>query len=333
MSSNKKNIRTAAGFGGIGGAGSAPYSPGGSPIAKGGQVPGAYNQFITDAGFEAVLARTHNPLPIDPERNFEQRLVPMHTSKEDDAIGNIDILDPYERERLKFRAMLRKVKSDHEHEAELLKLHDYSVGNMKNYMDKPGSFVTLEDSLSKRRKYENYKETSINDDLATEQIKPERYHPVLSKSNNVKKAFKDYPSNNRSHVTDESGNDNPFYEAQFQTPSLGKELPFEGADISGYAKGLRTVTTPDEDGFKEFGDLVTDMPNPDTLPNFSGYNAADHFDIDEDPFIPLEKKLHPQTNPLTQEERNNFGDEEVGFDDNPLMKGQGDFPRVPAASV
>jgi hypothetical protein len=329
MSSNNKNIRTAAGFGGVGGAGSAAYSPGGSPIAKGGQVPGAYNQWIEDKSFEAILARTHNPLPDDPERNFEKRLVPMHVYKEDDIIGDLDILDPAERQRLKFRANLRKFKSELENEADNIMFNDYSASNMKNYMDKPKSFQSMEESLSKRRKYEDYKETSIVDDLAAEQIKPERYHPVLSDSKNIKKAFKDYPSNNRSHVTEEGGNDNPFYEAQFQTPSLGKELPFEGADISGYAKGLRTVATPDEDGFREFGDLVTDMPYPDTLPNFSGYNAADHYDIDEDPYIPLEQKLHPTENPLTREENTEKG----SFDDEPLMQGQGNYPRVPAASV
>jgi len=332
MSSNKKNIRTAAGFGGIGGAGSAPYSPGGSPIGKGGQIPGNYNQWIDDKSFEAILSRSHNPLPDDPERNFESRLVPMHAYKEDDAIGNIDILSPDERERLKFRARLREYKSMLENEANLIKANDYGVENMKNYLDKPETFMTMEDSLASRHKYKANQKFKYEDDIP-ELIKPERYHPVMSQSKNVKKAFKDYPSRNRVNITDSYGNDNPFYEAQYQTPSLGKELPFEGSDISGYAEGLRTVTTPDEDGFKESGDLVTDMPNPDTMPNFSGYNAAAHYDIDEDPFIPLERKLHPKTTPLTQEERNNMGGEKVSFDDEPLMQGQGNYPRVPAASV
>ena len=37
MANQNKNIRTAAGFGGVGGAGSGAWSPGGSPIGKGGQ--------------------------------------------------------------------------------------------------------------------------------------------------------------------------------------------------------------------------------------------------------------------------------------------------------
>ena len=32
-----------------------------------------------------------------------------------------------------------------------------------------------------------------------------------------------------------------------------------------------------------------------------------------------------------QYDRNNFGNEPIGFDDNPLMQGQGNYPRVPWA--
>jgi hypothetical protein len=99
--SSKKNIKIAAGFGGVGGAGSGAWSPGGSP---GGGNYGDYNLFMTDQGFESILARTHNPPDDDANRNFEARLVPFHTSKEDDVLGNIDILDPVERERIKLNS-------------------------------------------------------------------------------------------------------------------------------------------------------------------------------------------------------------------------------------
>ena len=110
MANNNKNIRTAAGFGGVGGGGSGAWAPGGSPIAKGGQTPGNFNQFVDDASFEAILSRIHqndSDEPANLVRNIEDRLVPQHTYKEDDVIHNLDILDVDERNALKLRTKLR----------------------------------------------------------------------------------------------------------------------------------------------------------------------------------------------------------------------------------
>ena len=34
---------------------------------------------------------------------------------------------------------------------------------------------------------------------------------------------------------------------------------------------------------------------------------------------------------ICEYDRNNFGNEPIGFDDEPLMQGQGNYPRVPWA--
>ncbi len=312
--SSKKNIKTAAGFGGVGGAGSGAWAPGGSP---GGGNYGDYNQFITDQAFESILARTHNPPDDDATRNFEARLVPFHTSKEDDVLGNIDILDPVERERIKLRAKLRDHKSLMESEAQKIK-----------HTDNKESYISMEESLSKRRKYKEKQKFDYEDEVPA-QIKPERLH---YSSSQFLKLAKDFTTRRRDNITPSGPDDNPFYDAQFSNPQLGKTpLLTEGADIDKYFEDQRREYTPDTDGFRNEPTILDTLDPDAAYPSFSGKSSAENYDPTEQDKT-IEQQLHTQEYALNNEyDRHKQGDDEVGFDDNPGLKGQGNFPRVPWA--
>ena len=90
----EKSIKIAQ-YGGVGGGGtSSPYSPGGSPIGKGGYNPGGWdiNALIEDISFEHFLARTHNPVDPSEDRNIENRLEIFHRFSEDDTIPFEELL-------------------------------------------------------------------------------------------------------------------------------------------------------------------------------------------------------------------------------------------------
>jgi hypothetical protein len=74
-----------------------------------------------------------------------------------------------------------------------------------------------------------------------------------------------------------------------------------------------------------------EIVDPDTKPNFSGNSSAKNYDQKNNTEMSLEQQLHADSYPKNQYDRNNFGNEPIGFDDNPLMQGQGNYPRVPWA--
>ena len=312
--SSKKNIKTAAGFGGVGGAGSGAWAPGGNP---GGSTYGDFNQFITDQSFESVLARSHNPPDPDETRNFEARLVPFHTSKEDDILGNIDILDPVERERLKLRARLRDHKS----------MLENAANNMhkSKETDNKDSYVSMEQSLSKRRKYKDKQKFDYEDDVP-EQIKPERLHYSSTKY------AKDFTSKSRGQITESGPDDNPFYEAQYSNAHLAKTpLLTEGANFDQYVQDLKNEYTPDQDGSRNETTILDTLDPDAATPNFSGRSSAESYDPDEQDKT-IEQMLHTEEYVYKNDyDRNNRGNEEMSFDDNPGLKGQGNFSRVPWA--
>lgn len=313
MSSNK-NIKTAAGFGGVGGAGSGNWAPGGSP---GGSTHGDFNQFISDQSFESILARSHNPPDDDEKRNFEARLVPFHNFKEDDILGNIDILDPVERERIKLRARLRQHKS----------MLEDAANNMHKSKgtDNKESYISMEDSLSKRRKYKEKQKFDYEDDVPS-QIKPERVHYASTRQ------AKDFTSKSRGQITESGPDDNPFYEAQYSNPQLAKTpVLTEGVNLEEYFKDLKNEYTPDEDGFRNETTILDTLDPDASRPNFSGRSSADSYDPSEQDKT-LEQQLHTEEYVYKDDySRNNRGNEPMSFDDNPGLKGQGNFSRVPWA--
>jgi hypothetical protein len=323
MANNNKNIRTAAGFGGVGGAGSGAWAPGGSPIGKGGQTPGNFNQFVDDASFEAIISRIHQDAPDDPERNIEARLVPQHTFKEDDAVNNLDILDVDERNAFKLRTKLRAHKHMLEKAATQMKVnpHHQKIQNS-----------TMEDSLQARRKYKDGQKFDYEDDVP-EQIKPERTHSIYSSNRNERIAI-DFNYRRRDQINEvEPGDADAWWQATKNQLPMGKTpLLTEGAEIDDYFKKLLNENNPNPDGlWNEENIQNEEIVDPDTKPNFSGNSSAKYDDPKNDVMMSLEQQLHADSYPKNQYDRNNFGNEPIGFDDEPLMQGQGNYPRVPWA--
>ena len=323
MANNNKNIRTAAGFGGVGGAGSGAWAPGGSPIGKGGQTPGNFNQFVDDASFEAIISRIHQDAPDEPERNMEARLVSQHTFKEDDAVNNLDILDVDERNAFKLRTKLRAHKHMLEKAATQMKAnpHHEKIQNS-----------TMEESLKARRKYKDGQKFDYEDDVPA-QIKPERTHSIYSSSKNERVAI-DFNYRRRDQINEvEPGDADAWWQATKNQLPMGKTpLLTDGAEIDTYFKELLNENNPNPDGmWNEENIQNEEIVDPDTKPNFSGNSSAKNFDKKNNVTMSLEQQLHSDSYPKNQYDRNNFGNEPIGFDDDPLMRGQGNYPRVPWA--
>lgn len=208
-----KNIRLAY-YGGVGGSGSGPWQPGGSPIGRGGSNPGGWdiNSFVADKSFDAHIERVRNPAPDDPERNIEKRIEHFHQYNESDSIPYN--LTPEERRRLKLREFIR-LKNQYLEDA-ANRIDTNSVGYInENYGPKEEHITSIEELLSSRRKYEDGKIVRHKyEDAVPDTIKPERVHY----------ANKDYPSKSRIRLTDEDANENPYYEAQYGTQSLPSGL-------------------------------------------------------------------------------------------------------------
>jgi hypothetical protein len=321
MAINNKNIKTAAGFGGVGGAGSGAWSPGGNPISKGGQTPGNFNHFVDDASFEVIISRIHQDAPDDPERNIEARLVSQHTYKEDDAVNNLDILDMDERNAFKLRTKLRAHKHMLEKAATQMKAnpHHEKIQNS-----------TMEESLKARRKYKDGQKFDYEDDVPA-QIKPERVH--YSSSFNERVAI-DFNYRRRDQINEiEPGDADAWWNATKNKVPMGKTpLLTEGAELDNYFKELLNVNNPNPDGlWNEENIQNEEIVDPDTKPNFSGNSSAKNYDKKNNSTMSLEAQLHADSYEKNQYDRNNFGNEPIGFDDDPLMQGQGNYPRVPWA--
>lgn len=247
---SSKNIKTAQ-FGGVGGGGSgSPFAPGRSPIGRGGtnRGGGELNIYIDeDDSWEKVNSRTHKHLQDNNinDDNLEKQLTPMH--KFNDGELNYH-LNPLERLKLKCRMHLHNfAKSLDEHAQSINK---NSVKYIKeHFQPKEEHMVPLEVRLQERRHFDDSKKrTHKYEDEIPEQIKPERYHPVISSSKFTKIAKQygyendyqdyDYPTSRRNEFTDTDPGEpkNPFREVQLhytpdgQYKDLLSETGFEGLE-------------------------------------------------------------------------------------------------------
>jgi hypothetical protein len=321
MANNNTNIKTAAGFGGVGGAGSGAWSPGGSPISKGGQTPGNFNHFVDDASFEVIISRIHQGAPDDPERNMEARLVSQHTYKEDDAVNNLDILDMDERNAFKLRTKLRAHKNMLEKAATQMQANPH-YEKIQN--------STMEESLKARRKYKDGQKFDYEDDVPA-QIKPERVH-YSSKSN--ERVAIDFNYRRRDQINEvEPGDADAWWQATKNQVPMGKApLLVNGAELDQYFDDLLKENNPNPSGlWNEENIQNEEIVDPDAKANFSGNSSAKYYDKKNSLTMTTEQQLHGDSYEKNQYDRNNFGNEPIGFDDDPLMQGQGNYPRVPWA--
>lgn len=162
-------------FGGAGGGGQ--FQPGSNPnggSSNGGfKSPTGVNSFVIDEGLDAIMSRTHQNAPDDPERNIEKRLESMHVYGEEDSIPYDLTLQ--ERKDLRIRKQVRQRQINKEQS-------DRSVDQnspdfvRKHYFPKPEHMRTTEESLDLKNPKRNDREKDKREDESPEQAKAERTH-------------------------------------------------------------------------------------------------------------------------------------------------------------
>jgi hypothetical protein len=189
---------------------------------------------------------------------------------------------------------------------------------------------TMEESLKARRKYKDGQKFDYEDDVPA-QIKPERLH-YSSKSN--ERLAIDFNYRRRDQINEvEPGDADAWWQATKNQVPLGKApLLVNGAELDQYFDDLFKENNPNPSGlWNEENIQNEEIVDPDAKANFSGNSSAKNYDKRNNTTMSLEQQLHGDSYEKTQYDRNNFGNEPIGFDDNPLMQGQGNYPRVPWA--
>lgn len=316
-------------FGGVGGGGNgSPYSPGKSPIGKGGTNTGGHQINVNwdeNNTLEYLLNKVREDFD-DSDRNFEARLMPFH--KDFEANKNY-LLTPEERIKEKFRAHLHQYN-------EFLKEHaDNIEKNSIEYINthcqpKEEHMVTLEVSLNKRRHFDDTKKREFEfEDKTPDQIAPTRTHPILSNRDMERIAI----IVRRDRITEENDPDveqrNIFDISQKNYTPIGRTTILEyGAEEKEYNKKILQEYTPQQQGLLEMKDNFPDYPDPDVLP--SNINPKD---VSKKPTnIPLrldksyEGNLHPNKTPKNIFDRNNMAvnEEDLGqeaMDETEVYKG------------
>jgi len=257
------NIRLAQ-FGGVGGGGQvSPFSPGGSPIGRGGKNRGGHeiNLYVDeDANFDKLLRRTHQDFD-GRDVNIESRLTPQHKNYEESIPY---LLTPEERMRAKLRAQLHNYKQSLENAAN--DLHKNSPKYIReNFKAKPEHLMTMEQALEDRHKYK--KDFEYPREKYQDPDKPSRLHYAIS-DNEMNRLAAEYQIMRRNRMTEEYAEPRNRYDVeQFSNEPLGKTPLLEyGEDLEQYFDDLINVNTPDQDGYQEYElkDTLLTYPNPDT---------------------------------------------------------------------
>ena len=316
MSTNKSSqgpMERQSQYGGVGG-GQSPFAPGGSPMGRGYGSGGGLdiNKYVVDESFDAVLEQVHNPAPIDPERNIEKRLEEQHVFAEENAI-------PYdlsfeERQRLKIRNEIRRREQFYEDAAKSIAKNSPSY-IQNNFQPSESHITPFNVLLQSRRKNndESYVRDPREDDIPP-QIKPTRYHPVLSSNGHDRLA---YLISRPNEINDEDSDEvNWANKARVTFPlglgstpvlNLGSELDEYLDQVSKQNWGGQKSTSNEPSVGFDFHepDEFTLLHEPDTknLPSSIGELAEDvvngmgrldkenDYGIVDSPFVTLEAKL------------------------------------------
>lgn len=318
-----KNIRIAQ-FGGIGGGGSgSPYAPGKSPIGAGGYNNGGNGINVNwdeEQTLEKMLTRLHEPMD-ESERNFETRLTQDHKHVEEDLRGYL--LTPEERLREKQRRELHNYKTYMEEAAKRINNNSVSYIN-EHYQPKEEHVTTLENSLSKRRHFDDSKIVRHKyEDQTPDQEKPSRIHPVLSDSNlnRIAKIVM------RNKLTEENDADveerNIFDDVRFKTVPMGRTpVLLHGNELDEYFSKLMQEAAPNDEGQRENAntDTIFTEADPDYNPSFYPRKEIANEPADDgvnsiDLFVSLEQNLNPSKTPKNRFDRNNMGGEDMGLEE------------------
>lgn len=294
-----ENIRLAQ-FGGVGGGGQvSPFTPGGSPIGRGGRNRGGHevNLYVDeDANFDKLLRKTHQEFD-GRDVNLESRLTPQHKHYEESIPY---LLTPDERMRAKLRAQLHNYKQSLENAAN--DLHKNSPKYIReHYRPKPEHLMTMEESLEDRHKYK--KDFQYPREKYQDPDKPSRMHFAIS-DNDMNRLAAEYQVMRRNRMTEEYAEPRNRYDIeQFSNEPLGKTPLLEhGEDLNQYFDDLININTPDKDGYQEYElkDTILSYPNPDsnvdlTPRKFTGEESAELKQLD--PFKNLESNMHTEKMP------------------------------------
>ncbi len=295
------NIRLAQ-FGGVGGGGQvSPFSPGGSPIGRGGKNRGGHeiNLYVDeDANFDKLLRRTHQDFD-GRDVNIESRLTPQHKNYEESIPY---LLTPEERMRAKLRAQLHNYKQSLENAAN--DLHKNSPKYIReNFKAKPEHLMTMEQALEERHKYK--KDFEYPREKYQDPDKPSRLHYAIS-DNEMNRLAAEYQVMRRNRMTEEYAEPRNRYDIeQFSNEPLGKTPLLEyGEDLEQYFDDLINVNTPDQDGYQEYQlkDTILTYPNPDTEVDLTPrkYTGNESQQLKQiDPLRNLESNMHTPEMPTS----------------------------------
>lgn len=300
------NIKTAQ-FGGVGGGGQvSPYSPGRSPIGRGGSNPGGHEINISwddTQNFDMLLRRTHQDIDTS-DRNIETRLTPQHKYFEETKVY---VLTPEERMREKLRRDLHNFKNSLEEQAKKIKEKDTPIVPKEEHM------VGFDVTLGKRRQFDDKQKRKFDyEDKVPDQIKPSRIH--YSNNLNERTAI----IKRRDRITEEEDADveerNIFDVVPFTNPPIGRTpVLFHGDELEEYFSKLRQEAAPNDEGQRENAntDTIFTKADPEYNPNVHPRNEisnepADDGLLDMDLFVSLEGNLHPKKSPSSYFDRNNL---------------------------
>jgi hypothetical protein len=231
-------------FGGTGGQNS-PFSPGGSPIFRGGpsgQSGYGVDDFSRDLGLDIIISRTHKPNILGSEKPLETLLETFHNDIEKNS-------EPYlltfeEREKLNLK---KKIRNKEQY------LHDLAHKKDNSIQQKiTNKLQTVEEMLSKRRKnedkdfskyasvYEEIAESGMNSKLIKDHTNGDSFY---RKENSPKMNMDQLPTVDE---YDDDGNGLNLTKTRLTQPFTGNEFHYEdstGADeywngeISGRKEG------------------------------------------------------------------------------------------------
>ena len=171
-------IRTAQ-TGGIGGQPSS-FGPGSSPLFKGrGKQRGTGFNKDMETQIDVLMSRTHNPAPLDPERNMEKRLEPFHTQGEEDSIPyNLSLT---ERNKLNRKKEIRRREKYYADAADRVD-HNTVQYIKENFQPREDQITSREIALETRRVHKPGVNRDVREDQVPDQIAPTRRHSI---ANNV----------------------------------------------------------------------------------------------------------------------------------------------------
>ncbi len=285
----EKSIKIAQ-YGGIGGGGTqSPYSPGGSPIGRGGYNPGGWdiNAYIEDISFEHFLARTHNPPDPSEERNIENRLEIFHRFSEDDAAPFT--LTPRERYKKKVKEEIEKHEKFLQDASNRLK--NNSVKFIKEHYKPQNEHITgIEQLLSSKRKYEEGFKSDLIDNIP-ELIKPERIHWAIRDLDKIVAA---YPINRRDRVTEDESEEQSEFETYRKT-HFPNPVPLLGPTDLTLDEYLEVLPKQNRSGYSEFWNtpaLPFDVPGEAPFRNHIEKDKSQLQKKELNPELSTESNLH-----------------------------------------